>query len=166
MGFFTRWLQSGGAVAGPASSPRLPGVQPDGGSPGPPEPDGRAPTDVLVVEDDDSLGDLVARNLVAHGYDVRRAGDAGSALDRLRERRPKVLILDINLPDSTGWDILRTRWLDESTAVIVLTAVPVSPKRLGEFRPVAYLPKPFPLEALLRLVARSAAREQRDASRP
>jgi hypothetical protein len=46
--------------------------------------------------------------------------------------------------------------------VVMLTAVPVSPKRLSEFRPVAYLPKPFPLEALMRLVERSGRRDEEE----
>jgi DNA-binding response OmpR family regulator len=62
-----------------------------------------------------------------------------------------LLILDINLPDGSGWDVLRRANPPREVRVLVLTAVPVSPRRLGEFRPVAYLPKPFPLEALLRL---------------
>jgi hypothetical protein len=42
--------------------------------------------------------------------------------------------------------------------VVVLSAVRVSPGRLAEFRPLAYLPKPFPIEALLRLAAEAAER--------
>ncbi len=42
--------------------------------------------------------------------------------------------------------------------VVVLSAVRVSIQRLSEFRPLAYLPKPFPMEALLRLAAQAASR--------
>ncbi len=51
-----------------------------------------------------------------------------------------------------------------SAPVVVLSAVRVSPGRLAEFRPLAYLPKPFPIEALLRLAAEAASRrnESRD----
>ena len=66
------------------------------------------------------------------------------------------VILDINLPDRTGWDVLRDARLPDDVRVLMLTAVPVSPRRLAEFRPVAYLPKPFPLEALLRLAESSS----------
>jgi DNA-binding response OmpR family regulator len=121
---------------------------------------------VLVVEDDDSLRDLVSRNLAARGHHVRQAATADQAFEALRDERPDVIVLDINLPDATGWDILRGTELDDSTSVVMLTAVPVSPKRLAEFRPVAYLPKPFPLEALLRLVERSGQPEPYDADQP
>ena len=44
--------------------------------------------------------------------------------------------------------------------VVILSAVRVSQHRLTEFRPLAYLPKPFPLEALLRLAAEAALRRE------
>jgi DNA-binding response OmpR family regulator len=58
-----------------------------------------------------------------------------------------------------GW--LRPREIDghvQTLPVVVLSAVRVSPRRLAEFRPLAYLPKPFPIEALLRLAAEAAER--------
>jgi len=64
------------------------------------------------------------------------------------------MLLDINLPDRSGWDVLRElRERGIRVATVIVSAVRVSPARLDEFRPVAYLPKPFPLDALLRLVA-------------
>ena len=58
--------------------------------------------------------------------------------------------------DGSGWDVLRRADLPDDVRVLMLTAVPVSPRRLAEFRPVAYLPKPFPLDALLRLAENQA----------
>ena len=116
---------------------------------------------VLVVEDDDQLRRIITSNLAARGHAVRQVPDASTALAALAEERPDLLILDINLPDRTGWDVLRDAQLPDDVRVLMLTAVPVSPRRLAEFRPVAYLPKPFPLEALLRL-AESGARTVRD----
>ena len=111
---------------------------------------------VLIVEDDDQLRQIITRNLAARGHEVRQAADASSALAVLAEELPDLLILDVNLPDRTGWDVLREAHLPAEVRVLMLTAVPVSPRRLAEFRPVAYLPKPFPLEALLRLAETSA----------
>jgi DNA-binding response OmpR family regulator len=116
---------------------------------------------VLVVEDDEQLRRVIVTNLAARGHQVRQAADAAGALAALAEERPDLLILDINLPDRTGWDVLRDAHLPDDVRVLMLTAVPVSPRRLAELRPVAYLPKPFPLEALLRL-AESGARTVRD----
>lgn len=120
---------------------------------------------VLVVEDDEQLQRIITSNLVARGHEVRQASDASMALTALAEEQPDLLILDVNLPDRTGWDVLREARLPDEVRVLMLTAVPVSPRRLAEFRPVAYLPKPFPLEALLRL-AESSSRTVSDDDRP
>ncbi len=133
---------------------------------------------ILLVEDDDVLGDLITRNLQARGHDVQMIGDAESALALLRSREFDLVLLDINLPDRTGWDILREaqqegtlqpldfKGHEQVLPVVVLSAVRVSPRRLAEFHPLAYLPKPFPMEALLRLAAEVAARSQHIAGRP
>ena len=125
----------------------------------------RTKSRVLVVEDDEQLRRIITSNLAARGHEVRQAADASTALAALAEDKPDLLILDINLPDRTGWDVLRDAQLPDDVRVLMLTAVPVSPRRLAEFRPVAYLPKPFPLEALLRL-AESSSRTVSEDDRP
>ena len=109
-----------------------------------------------MVEDDDTFARIVSRNLVSRGVSVRRAANVGEACARIRERRPDLLLLDLSLPDRTGWDVLRE--CGESTfPTIVLSAVPLSGERANEFRPLAYLRKPFPLDVLLRLVIGESA---------
>jgi CheY-like chemotaxis protein len=126
---------------------------------------------ILLIEDDDALADLISRNLQARFHEVQIARDAQSALHLLHSQTFDLILLDINLPDQTGWEVLRTAqregWLHEreingegpKLPVVVLSAVRVSPRRLEEFHPLAYLPKPFPLEALLRLAAEAAQEE-------
>ena len=125
--------------------------------------------EILLVEDDEILSDIVGRNLRARGHSVSVATDMQSALVALRAHDFDLIVLDINLPDQTGWEVLREA-LHEGTLhpheldgsklpVVVLSAVRVSPRRLAEFRPVAYLPKPFPLDSLLRLAADAAQRK-------
>lgn len=125
---------------------------------------------ILLVEDDEILRDLVQRNLQAREHDVSIAEDAQTALAHLSSAAFDLIVLDINLPDQTGWDVLRTAkregWLRpekidgevEKLPVVVLSAVRVSPHRLMEFHPLAYLPKPFPMDALLRLATEAAQR--------
>ncbi|MBV9691010.1 MAG: response regulator transcription factor [Ktedonobacteraceae bacterium] len=129
---------------------------------------------ILLVEDDAVLSDLVERNLQVRQHDVHIAAQAESALYALRTTPFDLIILDINLPDQTGWEVLRTAqregWLHpqqidgdtKALPVVVLSAVRVSPHRLAEFHPLAYLPKPFPMEALLRLATEAAQRRNAD----
>jgi DNA-binding response OmpR family regulator len=125
---------------------------------------------ILLVEDDEVLCDLVNRNLEAREHKVSIAEDAQTALTFLRATTYDLIILDINLPDQTGWDVLRAALSEgcikplvvegqgEKLPVVVLSAVRVGPGRLAEFHPLAYLPKPFPMDALLRLAAEAAQR--------
>ena len=119
---------------------------------------------ILLIEDDEALRELIERNLCARHHAVNLAVDAQSALRQLRTSTFDLIILDINLPDLSGWDVLRMakRELqytqEENLPVVVVSAVRVSPRRLSEFRPLAYLPKPFPMEALLRLAWEAAER--------
>ena len=125
---------------------------------------------ILLVEDDEVLRELLLRNLEARGHEVRVAEDAQAALAHLRTAPFDLIILDICLPDETGWDVLRTAQKEGrlpslqmnghtgQLPVVVLSAVRVSPRRLQEFHPLAYLPKPFPMEAILRLAAEAAQR--------
>ncbi|MBV9357536.1 MAG: response regulator [Chloroflexi bacterium] len=113
---------------------------------------------VLIVEDEALLRRIVARNLASRGLEVRETDSAEAAVRAIADERPDLLLLDINLPDRTGWDVLRELNRQASgVPTIVMSAVRARPSRLDEFRPLAYLPKPFPLESLLRLVLEPAA---------
>lgn len=108
---------------------------------------------ILVVEDDYTLATVISHNLVARGHDVVLAKTADEALARIVEDQPDLILLDIFLPDRPGWDILRRlEHYQLAPPVVVISAVRVTPDRLREFRPLAYLPKPFPLDALLRVI--------------
>jgi DNA-binding response OmpR family regulator len=108
---------------------------------------------VLLVEDEPTLRRVIARNLASRGLEVEEAGTAHEAVAAVTTSRPDLLLLDINLPDQTGWDVLRElRRKNREVPTIILSAVRVSHNRLDEFHPIAYLPKPFPIDALLRLV--------------
>ena len=121
----------------------------------------RAPA-VLLVEDDENLRLILARHLRSKGYPVEEAASAEEAADALaRGLRPGLVVLDLNLPGDTGWDLLRGRAFSDagSPPVVVATATTVNPKRLAEFGIAGYLPKPFPLETLVDAVERLATSE-------
>jgi DNA-binding response OmpR family regulator len=109
---------------------------------------------VLVVEDEAPIAEVVARTLRGHGHTVRRATTGKAALLAIAEELPALLLLDINLPDLTGWEVLRRlSAVDRARIpVIVFSAAPLAPSRIEEFKPAGVLIKPFPMQALLRLV--------------
>ena len=117
---------------------------------------------LLLVEDDESLRRIVARHLRGRGYDVvdvASAEDAVGALDG--GIRPSLVLLDLNLPGDTGWDLLRGPALTDagSPPVVIASATTVNPRRLEEFRVAGYLPKPFPLDTLVDTVERLLRKE-------
>jgi DNA-binding response OmpR family regulator len=109
---------------------------------------------ILLVEDEAALADVIARNLRARHHDVAIAPSAEAALLEMTDAWPDAMILDVNLPDLTGWDILRRLSAADRRKlnVIVVSAAPISQKRIDEFKPNHTLQKPFPIDALVRML--------------
>ena len=120
---------------------------------------------ILLVEDEAALADVIARNLRARGHDVTHELTAEEALLRMAEAWPDTLIVDVNLPDLTGWEILRRLSPADRDRLhtVVISAAPISQKRIDEFKPDRTLQKPFPIEALIR--ALDTARETHEEAR-
>ncbi len=133
---------------------------------------------ILLIEDEYILCNLISRNLRARNHEVSITDTVQGALEHLRSAHFDLLVLDINLSDKTGWDVLRTACREgylspqkvDSPAwklpVVILSAVRIGPARLAEFHPLAYLPKPFPMDALLRLAAEAAHRKHEGLQEP
>lgn len=116
-----------------------------------------APRPVLIVEDDVSLRRMIAIQLRAAGHVVVEADSAEAAVTLLADGlRPGVVLLDLNLPGDTGWDLLRGPHLAlaGSPPVVISSATSVSPRRLAEFNVAGYLPKPCPIDTMLETIAR------------
>lgn len=61
---------------------------------------------VLMIDDEETARDLTARSLVRLGFEVRSAATGAEGIELARSLRPSLILLDINLPDVTGWDVL------------------------------------------------------------
>lgn len=109
---------------------------------------------LLLVDDEAPIADVLARSLRARGHVVRVVYTGLDALLALSEEVPDLMLLDISLPDITGWELLRRLAPQdrERVPVVVFSASPLAPSRLEQFKPAGVLQKPFPIEALLRLV--------------
>jgi two-component system OmpR family response regulator len=115
------------------------------------------PVRVLVVDDEQSLAELVSMALRMEGWEVRTATEGAGALRTAREFRPDVVVLDVMLPDLSGLEVLR-RLRAESAylPVLLLTAKDAVEDRIAGLTAGGddYVTKPFSLEEVtLRLRA-------------
>src|SRR5437016_1582158 len=78
---------------------------------------------VLVVDDNPVNLKLVRAVLGAEGYDVRTASDGTEALAVLAQFRPRLILMDLRLPDANGFDLTRKLKADPETRDIVIVAV-------------------------------------------
>lgn len=119
-------------------------------------------TEILIVDDEPAIATTLERAFSARGYVVRSAPGGREALAALAEAIPDVMLLDINLPDLTGWEVLRrlSPTDRERVPVIVFSASPLAPSRVEEFHPDGVLLKPFPMSALLELLEDVVARRR------
>ncbi|MFN8591729.1 MAG: response regulator [Thermomicrobiales bacterium] len=114
---------------------------------------GTACGSILLVEDETRLRRALSLSLQGRDFQVTEATTAAEALAAIDHGDFDVMLLDVNLPDGTGWDVYRAMRDDKRVVpVVVLSAVPPNPARIREFRPFGVLHKPFPIEALLRLI--------------
>jgi len=117
---------------------------------------------ILLVEDDDMLGDAVCEGLHQEGYVVDWVQDGGAALAALSTSSFNALVLDLGLPGRDGLSVLR--WLRQNgraTPVVIVTARDRISDRIGGLDAGAddYLLKPFDIEELcarLRAITRRA----------
>jgi len=113
--------------------------------------------DVVIVEDDLAVAKALERQLRLAGYSTRVCVDAANALLTLTQIRPRLILLDLLLPDLRGWDVLqaiRSNPLVRDIPVIVLTAVEETRAELyfaGQ-QANAYLRKPADMHRVLEQV--------------
>ena len=111
---------------------------------------------ILIVEDEATVADVVARYLARDGYTVRHVADGAHALPVARDFRPDLVILDIMLPNRSGVEICRELRAQGNTPIIMLTARDEeSDKILGlGLGADDYMTKPFsPRELVARVKA-------------
>ncbi|TYK51470.1 response regulator transcription factor [Actinomadura decatromicini] len=121
---------------------------------------------VLVVDDDPTVADVVARYLARDGHAVTCVADGPSALRRARAERPDLVVLDLMLPGMDGLEVCRRLRETSAVPIVMLTALGTETDRLVGLETGAddYVTKPFsPRELALRV--RSVLRRARGAYR-
>jgi two-component system OmpR family response regulator len=106
---------------------------------------------IVVVDDEPNIADLVELYLARDGYRVLKAATGEAGLEAIRNHRPRLVVLDVGLPDVDGLEVCR-RLREESniTPVLLLTARDtVSDKVAGLALSDDYVTKPFSVDELL-----------------
>ncbi|HWM42575.1 MAG TPA: response regulator [Burkholderiales bacterium] len=112
---------------------------------------------ILVVEDDDSIRDLLRMHLSAAGYAVQVAPDAIAAGYLVLRSPPDLIISDINMPHMNGFEFVEALKADSTLPripVIFLTSYDEGDDRGKALGAVGYLTKPVRADKLLQLVAK------------
>jgi DNA-binding response OmpR family regulator len=106
---------------------------------------------VLVVDDDLELLDLMSYALRREGYDVLAAPDGQQALHRCQAESPDMILLDVNLPKTNGFEVLRQIRESSEVPVVMLTARDDEPDIIRALQMGAddYVCKPFSARQLV-----------------
>ena len=117
--------------------------------------------DVLVVDDDSTVRTIVCMALEAAGYAVRSVDNCVAARAEMKRRSPKVLVIDVGLPDGNGLDIVRDLRPQShgGPAVVVLSGFRQQRNVLAAFDAGAddFMTKPFSPHELVARVNREVA---------
>lgn len=106
---------------------------------------------ILVVEDDGNIADLIQIYLEKDGFEVKIAGDGGSAIQMFREYSPDLVLLDVMLPVMDGWQVCSMIRKTDKTPIIMLTAKEETDDKVHglELGADDYITKPFEVKELL-----------------
>jgi CheY-like chemotaxis protein len=115
------------------------------------------PVPILIVDDNPSNIKLLSFLLESKGYEVRTAANADEALASIAARRPRLILMDIQLPGMDGLELTRRLKSERTTRQIVVVALTAYAMKGDEARVLAagcdgYVSKPIDLDGLLRLV--------------
>ncbi len=110
---------------------------------------------VLVVEDDSATRQLLATCLQLEGYSVATAANGAEGLEKMRRRRPCLVLLDLMMPVMNG-EQFRSAQLDDpalaSVPVVCISAVYDAGERAARLEAVACIGKPFDVTEIVEVV--------------
>jgi len=112
-------------------------------------------TDILVIEDDESIREGMAALLRLEGYEVATAIDGKDGIDKVRGIRPGLILLDLMMPVMTGWEFLVEHLRHAESRripVVVISATPDVREHAASLGIAAWLEKPIDYEQLMNVV--------------
>jgi len=114
---------------------------------------------VLVVDDDESVRQAMDWMLSDEGFSVATAENGARALERVQAECPGLILLDMRMPIMDGWQFARTYRARPGphAPIVVVTAAADARERAREIGAADFLPKPFDVDDLIRVVSRYCA---------
>jgi len=113
---------------------------------------------ILVIDDDLDIRREVSEILREEGIEVMSASNGGEALRLLRASLPpSVVLLDLMMPGTDGWEFRRVQLADPTLAaipVLVFSSFDSGPRNAAELRTAGFLTKPFTIAELLAAISR------------
>jgi len=106
---------------------------------------------ILIIDDDLDLLDIVGAALKGEGYEVLKAAGGLGGMDMFRRHNPSLVILDVMMPDMSGWEVCRLLRENSSVPIIMLTALRQEHDVVRGLQDGAddYIAKPFSTHELL-----------------
>lgn len=106
---------------------------------------------ILIVDDDEDLSFIIGEMLESYGYKVSRAENAAEAFEMLSGNTYQLVLLDINLPETTGFEICKELRKQSGVPVIFASARTSETDRITGFDIGGddYIPKPYSMKELL-----------------
>lgn len=117
---------------------------------------------ILVVDDDVDILSVIRLTLDDEGYSVTTALNGQQGLERVRERRPAMVLLDLTMPVMNGWQFNeRLREIAPEIPVVFMTAAFRARAEAETHGAAGFLAKPFDVDDLVDTVARFAGEAKR-----
>ena len=111
---------------------------------------------ILIVDDEPDTVELMKVILEKEGFEILSAGNEKECLEKIRKEKPDLILLDIMMPDMSGWEVYdKIRKNDRKTKVMFVSVVEISEerkKRLIKDGVSDYMMKPFTRDELVRKV--------------
>ena len=112
------------------------------------------PRTVMIVDDDNDIVELTRLVLERGGYRVCTAVSGREALSNVQHERPDLILLDINMPEMDGWQVLKVLKLDDTTRGIPVAMFTIRGEVRDKVRGIQdgacdYVAKPFTYDELL-----------------
>jgi CheY-like chemotaxis protein len=115
---------------------------------------------VLVVEDEDSIRDVIVDVLEDRGYRVVAVANGAEALGVLDSVQPQVMVLDLLMPVMHGWQFMES-YLEKTGGapipIVVVSVNPALPRSFDRFGVREVVAKPFDIDALVAAVENAAS---------